>query len=220
MQCQAFTIRGHQCKKIININENFCYCHSDKEKKLGNKKLGQSIKSRAASSRNGAVISVANTYCEQITPEMIKERNEVLNLSSTKCNYCGKCGKYCKFVKDHLSPSCSSKKSIYSLNNELNIIIACHECNESKSSKTGEEFYSWLKYHCKKPDIEINKWREWINENKKYLLFNEKDTIYLNEQFETINLFHEIAQKSLENREDIGLNLYKILRDKYKDTCL
>ena len=125
--CQGITSRGHRCKKIIKEN-GFCHHHSNKN--LSNKQFGQCFKSRAGTSRNGAAVTLANINSQIITAEMIKERNEELNISDTKCNYCKKACD--KLVNDHLIPSCSAKDLIFGQALEIFISIGFMEIFKNK----------------------------------------------------------------------------------------
>lgn len=183
------------------------------------KNFGQNVKSRAGSSRNGLANTYANNNSKPTTEKQVKERNEDLGINPDICMYCNINPKK---DDDHLIPQCCTKNSIYGQNNSLNRVPSCSQCNGKKGGKVNDELKLWLKDYCKWSTDKIHNLFKWINKNKDYLFIDEEGCNYLEDQYKYINMFHDISQKSCENKEDIMINLLKniaqdeFLRDKAK----
>ena len=209
MLCKAHVKKtGKKCECKAKFGD-FCGRHN---KPTTNNSFGQDVKSRAASSRNGFANSYANNNSKSTTENQVKERNKELGIDPDICMYCNNNPKK---DNDHLIPQCCTRKSIYGQNNNLNRVPSCSKCNEKKSGKVNDEFKFWLKDYCKWSQNKIDNLFNWINKNKDNLFIDEEGCNYLENQFNHINMIHDICQKSCEDNEDIMDNIIKyIAQDK------
>jgi len=177
---------------------------------------GQSVISRASSTRNGFNVSASNNNSinnsMNLPPKLVEKRNNILGVKHGTCYYCKENR---NTTDDHLIPTCNTKYSIYGQNNILNIFPCCGNCNGSKSAKVNIQLKEWLKARNDYwSEDKINVLFGWIEENKEYLYMNEEWSEYLNEQHKTINITHSVMNICAKNREDIDYLLCKTMFDK------
>lgn len=219
MKCNAIKKSGEPCGYKAKFG-NFCGRHN---KPNTNNNFGQDVKSRAGSSRNGFNNTFAKNNSKLVSQDEVKERNDLLKIDPNFCMYCGNKQKE---ADDHLIPQCCTKNSIYGHNNILNKVPSCSLCNGSKGGKVNLQFKEWLKDYCGWSENKISILFNWIEKNKDCLYINKEGCDYLDEQHKTINLIHNLFQKSCENKEDIMDNIikyiaqHKILSDKTKQIML
>ena len=203
-KCTANTKHAGPCKCNAKI-DGLCMRHH-KIRTGNNNNHGQDVRSRAGSTRNGFNVSYANHNSVEPPPELVKERNEKLDIKDGLCLYCGEEGN----TNDHLVATCNTKYSIYGQNNSLNIVPCCRSCNGSKGGKVNSQFKKWLKDNHNWSQDKISVLFIWIEENKEYLLLDAVQ--YLNGEHQTINILHDIMDKSAKNKESTMENLIKHLR--------
>ena len=200
MKCQATLKKGSPCTYKAKSGSNYCGLH---EKCKGiTIKLGQNVKNRAGSSRNGFATSVSNNSEIIITEEQINERNKTLEIDHTICLYCDKKAN----TIDHFIPSCNTTESIYGCNNKLNCFPSCSKCNNSKGGKVNQKLKEWLptrspKWNPEKIDILIN----WCDNNKKYLYLSNEDIEYIQKNKEIIDKTHETWEECAKTKKSLNL---------------
>lgn len=211
-----------ECRNRANVGE-YCGRHkhwykyvsdlpAQKKKTIKSKGGTQTILARAGSVRNGAVNSLCSSYKSNvvITDSMITCRDFELGIDYAMCWYC-ESGEY--EVNEHLIPTCSVQKNTYGQNNRLNNTFpACRECNSSKSAKTGDVFYDWLKGVAPSvwTDEKLAVLDAWINKNRSILYVSEMDRSYLeNKCFPTIDLISRLQHDAVLNKKDIDKAVLK-----------
>ena len=167
-------------------------------------KLTNDMNARRGSSRNGLVIQLMNHLKERqpIPTRIVDEFYGITGIkdSLNKCFWCKK-----ELTKnrdrEHIVPTCCTKKNVYGTNYVINIVPSCKTCNGEKSAICGEELRVFLR---KKGWVEekIDEFMTFIEVNKKWYQADESMIEMLEEQFLEINEFHAKMAKKIEDKCD------------------
>jgi len=159
------------------------------------------VKGRDGSTRNGLVVSYSYYHRPSLTIEEIEHRNHLLNVNENTCFWCKSKPKE---ALDHAHPACSTATSSYSWTNAMNIFPSCNQCNTTKGGTPLNEWLFRLESNSCWTREQIYTFRTWLANNKTKLLFDKKDTEYVEKQFETINAFHKLAEHCAKNKLDLS----------------
>jgi len=169
----------------------------ERKNKLRAPKAGTSVKGRDGSTRHGMAISYSKHHAPEITVEDVDNRNSLLRIDPNKCFWCRKANRECG---DHAHPCCNTTNHEYSFTNALNIVPSCRSCNSTKGGKRLKDWINMLDWS----DEEKRVYTNWLYENNEKLLFNEKDTEYLERQFKTIDNIHKILEYCAKKQKDVS----------------
>lgn len=178
-----------------------------KQKKREEKRMltapsaGTKVKGRDGSTRHGLVISYSSYHRPDLTVREIEHRNSILCVNKNVCFWCKSSPKE---DMDHAHPACSTTTSTYSWTNNLNIFPSCKKCNSTKGGKPLSVWLTKIEAMGLWDSIQIRIFQEWLYSNKSKLIFDTEDTLYVEEQFVSINTFHKIAEYCVKFKKNLS----------------
>tara|TARA_B100000780_G_C21091995_1_gene440127 strand:+ start:630 stop:1451 length:822 start_codon:yes stop_codon:yes gene_type:complete len=205
------TVQKEKCRctkvkrKWINMRKNILKKYYQKQrleaKMLRAPSAGIKVKGRDGSTRHGFIVSFSAHHRPVLTVQEIEHRNSILRVDKNICFWCKVSPQE---DMDHAHPACSTTTSTYSWTNNLNIFPACKPCNSKKGGKPLSVWLTKIEANGLWTSTQIQIFKHWLDSNKSKLIFNQQDTLYVEEQFVSINTFHKLAEYCTKFRKEIA----------------
>jgi len=200
-ECRCKKVKQKWIKMRQNILKKYFQQQRLEAKLLRAPSAGTKVKGRDGSTRHGFIISYSAYHRPLLTVQEIEHRNSILHVDKNTCFWCKASPKE---DMDHAHPACSTTTSTYSWTNNLNVFPACKQCNSQKGGKPLSMWLTKIEASGLWDSTQIQTFQIWLDSNKSKLIFNTEDTLYVEEQFVSINTFHKLAEYCTKFKKEIA----------------